>query len=228
VEAGGRARLRAALDAAARGPMLGARREEPPMVIPLEITFRHMARSEAIEEAIRRKAQKLDQLYARVTSCRVLVEALHQRPGATGIVYAVRVDVIVPGGELVARREPPHQHFHEDVSLALRDAFDGVCRELQDYAKVQRGDVKTHEPRPEETRSRGRVVKLFPDRGYGFLASEDGHEVYFHEHSVRDGAFPRLGVGAEVRFEEEEGERGPQASSVEVPTQAREQREARG
>ena len=103
--------------------------------------------------------------------------------------------------------------------LALRDAFDGVCRELQDYARVRRGEVKAHEPRPE--RPHGRVIKLFPERGYGFLESEEGALVYFHEHSVLDGAFPRLSVGAEVRFEEEAGERGPQASTVAVVSEAR-------
>jgi cold shock CspA family protein/ribosome-associated translation inhibitor RaiA len=181
------------------------------MLIPMELTFRHMAHSEAIEEVVRRKASKLDQFYKRVTSCRVLVEALHHTSSAKGLVYHVRVDVTVPGGELVARREPPCQHFHEDVFIALRDAFDGVCREIQDYAQVRRGDVKVHEPSP-----RGRVVKLFPERGYGFLESEDGYEVYFHEHSVLDGGFTRLAVGTEVRFEEEEGDRGPQASTVAV------------
>jgi len=123
------------------------------MVLPLEITFRHLARSEAVEEAIRRKAAKLDQFYARVTSCRVLVEALHHKPSARGIVYHVRVDVTVPGGELVATGEPPHQHFHEDVLLALRDAFDAVYREVQSHAQQRRGEVKTHAPGP-----RGRLV----------------------------------------------------------------------
>ncbi len=179
------------------------------MVIPMEITFRHMGHSRSVEEAVRHRGEKLDQFYPRITSCRVLVETLHHKQGANGLVYHVRVDVIVPGGELVGQREPPRQHFHEDVFIAVRDAFDEVEREVKDYARMRRGSVKTHEPRPH-----GRVVRLFPERGYGFLESEDGYDVYFHEHSVLDRGFTKLAVGAEVRFEEELGDNGPQATTV--------------
>jgi cold shock CspA family protein len=123
----------------------------------------------------------------------------------------VRVDVIVPGHEFVGHREPPLQHFHEDVYIAIRDAFDQVRRELEDHARRQRGDVKTHEESPH-----GRVTKLFPERGYGFIETPDGLEVYFHRNSVLDHGFDRLAVGTEVRFVEEAGERGPQASTVAI------------
>jgi cold shock CspA family protein len=196
--------------------MRRAKGEDLPMVIPMDIRFRHMARSAAVEEVVRRRGDKLDQLYPRVTSCRVLIEALHRMPRLRGVVHHVRVDITVPGGELVARREPPHLHFHEDVFVAVRDAFDSVCRELQDYARLRRGDVKVHEPRPH-----GRVVRLFLDRGYGFVESDEGYDVYFHEHAVADGGFRRLDVGAEVLFDEEEGVRGPQASTVVVVSRAR-------
>jgi len=58
------------------------------------------------------------------------------------------------------------------------------------------------------------VVKIFPGEGYGFLEDDEGREIYFHRNSVLDGAFQRLEVGSEVRFAEEAGEKGPQASSV--------------
>jgi cold shock CspA family protein len=53
-----------------------------------------------------------------------------------------------------------------------------------------------------------------PEWGYGFLETPDGRELYFHEHSVLDGGFPELEVGSEVRFIEEPGEKGPQATTV--------------
>lgn len=179
------------------------------MLIPLEVTFRHMAHSNAIEEAVRQKAEKLEQFYPRIISCRVAVEASNRRTSTKALLYRVRVDVTVPGGEIVAERQPSHQPLHEDIHIAIRDAFDSMKRELQDYAEKQRGDVKIHELPPH-----GRVVRVFPDRGYGFLESDEGYEVYFHQNAVVDGAFAKVEVGDEVRFEEEEGERGPQATSV--------------
>jgi cold shock CspA family protein len=181
------------------------------MAIVFDVTFRNLARSAAVEAAIRERAEKLDQFHPSIMRCHVMVEALHRRPQRAGTVYHVRVDVRVPGGELVAHEEPAPQRFHEDVFLAIREAFDHVRRELEDHARLRRLDVKTHEEQP-----RGRVAKLFPDRGYGFIESAEGVEVYFHRNSVLHRGFDELAVGTEVRFVEEEGEQGPQASTVAV------------
>ncbi|MFT3774480.1 MAG: HPF/RaiA family ribosome-associated protein [Minicystis sp.] len=185
------------------------------MVIPLEVTFRHMAHSNSLEEAVRQKAEKLEQIYPRIISCRVAIEAENKRTSTKAMVYRVRVDVTVPGGEIVGARAPAHQPFHEDIQIAIRDAFDSARRELQDYVGRQRGYVKSHEPRPH-----GRVVRVFHDRGYGFLECDDGYEVYFHQNAVVNNGFQRIAVGDEVRYEEEAGERGPQASTVAVLAKA--------
>jgi cold shock CspA family protein len=136
-------------------------------------------------------------------SCRVVVEApvRHHRKGGP---YKVRIDLTVPGDELVINRQAD-----EDLYVAIRDAFHAARRRLEDYARRQRGAVKVHEPFPH-----ARVVKLFPEEGYGFLETSDGREVYFHRNSVIDSGFDRLEIGAEVRFAEESGEHGPQASTV--------------
>lgn len=185
------------------------------MLIPVEVSFRHMAHSVAIEEAVRQKADKLERFYPRIMGCRVVVEASNRRTSTKAMLYRVRVDVTVPGGEIVAERQPSREPLHEDVHAAIRDAFDSLKRELQDYAERQRGDVKVHEPPP-----RGRVVRVFPERGYGFLECDEGYEVYFHQNAVVDGAFQKLAVGDEVRFEETEGEQGPQATTVVVVARA--------
>jgi cold shock CspA family protein/ribosome-associated translation inhibitor RaiA len=178
------------------------------MQLPLQITFRNVPSSEAIDAKIRQKTDKLNQLYSRLMGCRVAIEAPHRHH--QGNLYHIRIDLTVPGGELVVNRTPPEHQAHEDIYVAIRDAFDDAKRELQDYARRQRGDVKTHEtPQPQ-----GRVAKLFPDEGYGFIETADGYEVYFHQHSVLDNAFDELELGSEVSFVEEEGERGPQASTV--------------
>jgi cold shock CspA family protein len=95
--------------------------------------------------------------------------------------------------------------------LAINDAFKETARRLEDYVRLRRGQVKERVGPP-----RGRVVKILPGEGYGFLEDEEGREIYFHRNSVLDGAFSRLEVGTEVRFAEEPGEKGPQASSVAV------------
>ncbi len=171
------------------------------MRLPLQLSVRNMSLSEAAEADIREKAARLDSFYDQVMGCRVIIEVPH-RHHHKGVLYNVRIDMTVPGSELVIKREP-----HEDLYVAIRDAFDAARRQLEDFARRRRGDVKTH-----EAPSHARVTKLFAE--YGFLETPDGREIYFHRNSVLDGGFDRLKTGAEVRFSEEEGEQGPQASTV--------------
>ena len=115
------------------------------MQIPLQITIRDMEHSDALEAHIRDKAQKLDEFFDHIMSCRVVVETPHKHQHQ-GKQFNVRIDIGVPGSEIVVN----HDH-HEDVYVALRDAFDAAKRQLEDYARKIRGDIKTHEPkRPNE------------------------------------------------------------------------------
>ena len=141
-------------------------------------------------------------------SCRVAVE-LHHRHHHQGNLFHVRVDLKVPDSEIVANREPSEHHAHEDVYVAIRDAFDAVRRQLEDYVRRRRGVVKEHEAPPH-----GRVAELYPD--HGKIETGDSRLVYFHRNSVVDTNFERLDIGTEVRFVEEMGELGPQASTVHV------------
>ena len=113
------------------------------MPIPLEISFRDMDPSPAIETRIREKAAKLERLAARVTGCRVTVAARnrHRRQGG---LYSIRIDLRTPGEEVVAGRGHPKDHAHEDVYVAIRDAFAAARRQLEDRSRRRRGDVKTH------------------------------------------------------------------------------------
>jgi cold shock CspA family protein/ribosome-associated translation inhibitor RaiA len=173
------------------------------MKLPLQITVRNLSLSEVVEEDIREKAAKLDVFYDQIMGCRVIVEAPH-RHSHQGIFYNVRIDLTLPGAELVVKREP-----NEDIYVAVRDAFDVARRQLEDFVRQQRGDVKSHETPPH-----ARVSKLFPEGGYGFLETPDGREIYFHRNSVLHEGFDRLKINTEVRFSEEMGEKGPQASTV--------------
>jgi ribosomal subunit interface protein len=173
------------------------------MKLPLQITVRNVSISAAVEEDIREKAARLDVFCDQIMGCRVVVEAPH-RHSHQGIFYNVRIDLTLPGAELVVKREP-----NEDIYVAVRDAFDAARREVEDFVRRQRGDVKSHEAPPH-----ARVSKLFPERGYGFLETPDGRAIYFHRNSVLSEGFDRLKIGTEVRFSEEMGEKGPQASTV--------------
>jgi ribosomal subunit interface protein len=173
------------------------------MQVPLEITERNTKIPELERERIEQKAAKLDSYYERITACRVVVEVPHQHKNK-GVDYNVRIELEVPGKRLVVRRKPD-----ADLNVAIRDAFDAARRQLEDYSREIRGDVKTHVPEPI-----GEVVRIFGDEGYGFLESPEGDEIYFHENSLVKGDFARLKVGDRVRYKQEQGHKGLQASTV--------------
>lgn len=177
---------------------------------PLEISFRNVDHSSALEAAIRERAEGLERFFDRIVGCRVVVEA-KQRRHHKGNLYALRIDLHLPGHEIVVNRTGPKQHAHEDVYVALRDAFNAAARQLEDHARKVRGDVKTH-----EAPLHGRVLQLFPEDGYGFVETADGREIYFHKNSVVGEGFDALEVGREVRLVIAYGEsaKGPQASTV--------------
>ena len=180
------------------------------MEMPVQVTFRNMPPSATIESDVREKAAKLEEFFQGIIGCRVVVEEPH-RSHHQGKLVHVRIELTVPGKELVVSREPSAHHAHEDAYVAVRDAFRAMRRQLEDHARVIRGDTKRHETPPEAY-----IARLFPAEGYGFIATADGREVYFHRNALVDQPFDRLTVGDAVRFVEEAGERGPQASTVHV------------
>ena len=117
------------------------------MQIPLQITFRNLDRSEAVEAKVRERVAELEHFYDRITGCHVTIEEPTRRQHK-GNLYHVRVDLSVPGREIVVKRDPPEHHAHEDIYVAVRDCFDAVRRQLEDHVRRARGDVKTHEPKP--------------------------------------------------------------------------------
>ena len=102
------------------------------MKLPLEITFRNVARTDELDERIRAKAAKLDRFFDKITGCRVVVESPHNHSNK-GNTYHVRIELSVPGGELVVNRDPNNPD-HEELGVALRDAFAAAQRQLQAYA----------------------------------------------------------------------------------------------
>lgn len=111
---------------------------------PLQITFKNVDPSEAVEANVRSKIDWLETFCDRIHSCRVVIEVPH-RHHHQGRIYQVRVDLTVPGGEFVVNRESGQNGAHEDVYVAIRDAFDASRRRLEDFMRRQRGETKTHE-----------------------------------------------------------------------------------
>lgn len=114
------------------------------MQIPLQITYRDMEPSEAVEANITEKAAKIEHFAENITSCRVTVEAPHKHHHK-GRLFAVKLDITVPGEEIVVSRSPDQDHSHEDIYVAIRDAFNAARRQLEDYVRRRRGQVKHHQ-----------------------------------------------------------------------------------
>jgi ribosomal subunit interface protein len=175
------------------------------MQLPLQITIRRMAHSEALDARIREQAAKLEEFHPNLISCRVTVEEIDRRR-QQGRQFQVRVDAHVPGREIVASRD-----HDEDVYVALRDAFAALTRQLEEDVRVKRGDVKPH-PVP----LHGRVARLLAAEGYGFIATPDGRELYFSRENVVHPTFEDLAIDDEVQFIEEPAAEGMQAKRVSV------------
>lgn len=113
------------------------------MILPLQITFRHMDSSPALEDRIRELASRLDRFSGQILRCHVIVEPAAHHPHQ-GSLYDVRIDITLPGEEIAIRHAHPADHAHEDPYVALRDAFHAARRRLEDYERKRRGDVKKH------------------------------------------------------------------------------------
>jgi ribosome-associated translation inhibitor RaiA len=113
------------------------------MPTPLQITFRNMPPSAAVRTNIEQHAERLARLHGRLMSCRVVIQAPH-RHHHKGKLYHVSIDAKVPGTEIVVTRDPGGHHAHQDVYVAVRDAFNALARRLEDVARIRRGDTKTH------------------------------------------------------------------------------------
>jgi cold shock CspA family protein len=169
-----------------------------------------MDHSDEIEAKVRFEVEKLEEFAGPLISCRVVIDVPH-RHHQEGNLYQVRIDLRVPGEEIPVSRWSPEHSQDRDAQVAVREAFDEARRQLEDYARRRRGQVKFHAETPH-----ARVSKILPDEGYGFLTTPEGREIYFHKNSVLHDEFSKLEIGTEVRFVEEAGQEGPQASTVEM------------
>ncbi|WP_433927597.1 HPF/RaiA family ribosome-associated protein [Sorangium cellulosum] len=172
----------------------------------LELTFRHIDKSPSLEELIREQATKIQRFNDHINSCAVVVERDHASQG-TGGEYRVRVDLHVAGKQEIVSEERAAKNL---LPTAVRDVFQRAGRQLKKLASEQRSEVKAH---PAQDTS-GVITKLFGD--YGFITTIDGREIYFHERSILSAPFSELKIGMGVAYTEEDGDKGPQASTVRI------------
>lgn len=156
-----------------------------------------------LKDEIQKRIDHLEKYFDNIISCRVKVEMEPKHRKAKDV-YSVSIELGVPNARLFVNHQPS-----DDLRVAVREAFGSIRRELEDYVRKQRGDVKVHEPQPH-----GKVIRLVADEDYGFLESEVGDDVYFHRNSVLDGGFDDLEIGSPVRYQAEVGEKGLQATTV--------------
>ncbi len=180
------------------------------MQTPLQIRFHGTDPSPAIEAKVREHVEKLGTFYDGIIGCRVAIEALH-RHHRQGNLYSIKLWITVPDGEIAVTHDPGRDHRHEDPYVAIHDAFRAGRRQLEDYARGRRGDVKSH-----AVPSHGHISTIDPDSGWGEIITGDGREIAFHRNSVVDADFTQLKSGMDVRFSETPGDEGPVASTVHV------------
>ena len=180
------------------------------METPLELSFRNLQPSEFVEGLVRERVARLENIHNRITSCHVFVGAPHRRH-RKGNQYEITIEVRVPGTELAVNRKPGDVNAHEEINVAIRDAFNAMERRLKHWKRRRGGDVRTH-----DGGLQGRIAEIDSDRGFGHIAATDGRLVYFHRNSVVGGEFAKLGPGdpVELVVQSDESEVGPQASTV--------------
>ena len=182
------------------------------MQITPEIIYHGVDRSPWVEDYILQRMQRLDKFAQGITRCHVTLtreQGSHQK----GNRYSVMVEVRVPPQhDLAIKKEKEIREMQTQLPAVINLAFGAIERQVKKTAALRRYDQKGHN----DEQPHGIVEKLFDD-GYGFIRTvDDNRQFYFHRNSVLHDAFDRLAVGTEVRFSAEEGDKGPQASSVHV------------
>lgn len=172
------------------------------MQVPVQVTFRDVKHSEEVNDHINQKVEKLNQVADTIISCHVVIEYASKQQ-QNGKLYNARIVTNVPNKELVST----HNH-DENMYVAIRDAFEDMMRQLEEYSNMHHGRKKHHPPIID-----GEVVRVF-DAGYGFIEAANGEEYYYNTNNVVHPKGEMLAVGSHVHFIEYMGDEGLQAHRV--------------
>lgn len=182
------------------------------MQIQPEIKFHGVDRSPWVETYIGERVQRLERFAEGITSCHVTLTQ-EQASHTKGNRYSVMVEVrLPPNNDLAVRKMKDIRDMPAQLPALINLAFGAIERQLKKAAALRREERL----RADGEQPHGMVEKLFAE-GYGFIRTvDDDRQYYFHRNSVLHDDFDRLAVGTEVRFSAEEGDKGPQASSVQI------------
>ena len=183
------------------------------MQVTPEVKFHDVDRSPWVEEYIAERVRRLERFADGITSCHVTLTQ-EQASHAKGNKYSVMVEVrLPPNHDLAVRKLKDIRDMPTQLPALINLAFGAIERQLKKAAALRRYEEKAH---ADGEQPHGMVEKLFPE-GYGFIRTvDDDRQYYFHRNSVLHDDFDRLAIGTEVRFSAEEGDKGPQASSVQI------------
>jgi ribosome-associated translation inhibitor RaiA/cold shock CspA family protein len=187
------------------------------MQIPIEIAFHNHPKSDWAESEIRDHVARLEDIYDRLTTCRVRVDQRANNASST-IPPVVRIEMSVPGKDIVVAHEPDHlqRKFQApDLRNAINEAFRIAERRLTQY-KDQLQDRTAAAGHEAANAYLGQVAEITPAQDFGFLLTASGGLLYFHRNSILSGDFDRLKVGTQVHYVEEAGDTGPTATRVRV------------
>lgn len=184
--------------------------EEEHMNVPMELSWKNIDNKEILEDIIREKAAKLEHVCDYISSIRGAVEDDENQKSHTN--KRVRLEITVPpGNDIVVEKKPGPDERGIEAAALIRQAFEAARRQLLELKDKQRNEVKTH-PRQQVNAV---VDEIMTEEDYGYIKTVDtGRRLYFHKNSVLHNDFDRLTIGTGVDFNEEQGDKGPQASSI--------------
>lgn len=179
------------------------------METPAEVTFKDIDHSDAIEARIRERVARLEAMCNEILRCQIWVRAPHRRHKGTE--YVIDISVQMPGATLHIDRRPGDDHAHTDVYVAIRDAFNGMERQLRKWQDQHKGRPETH-----VTPLQGRIASLDGYTDSGQISTTDGRFVYFHRNSVASDGYDNLNEGdtVELSVDSKDADEGPHASFV--------------
>lgn len=184
-------------------------------MIPFQITFLDFPESDAVWLAVQKRIEKLEHFFERIIRCEVAISLPHRHRHADSL-YHVQIRIFLPGDDIIITRKPVQNEAHRDVYVAIRDSFNAAERLLREKSRSFRDKSRAHLTESHHVSGQyvGKISKIFHQYGYGFLTTNDGREFYFDKNSILNKKFDSLEIGEKVKFMEELGEKGPQASSM--------------
>jgi ribosomal subunit interface protein len=181
------------------------------MQVAPQVIFKDLDRSPWVEDYVAERMRHLEKFSDEITSCHV---TLSQEQGShrKGNRYSVMVEVRIPQHDLAVKKQKEIREMQTQLPALINQAFGAIEKQLKKTVALRRHDEKVHNGKPHAV-----VEKVFGDEGYGFIRTvEDDRQFYFHRNAVLHDDFERLTIGTQVSFVPELGDKGPQATSVQI------------